>query len=95
MIDILFSKAFIYGVISLLVTGIFSYSLYSWHYGVIGDLKSDVEKLTLSNKAKDNTIKNLGVEIIQLIENNKVVGFEEYFNGFAENNNSFSDSLIF
>ena len=78
---LIFSKGGLYVGIGLLILGLFSYFLYSWHYNIIDNLEQEATELRLENKSKDITINNLGVEIVQLIEQNKVTGFEEYFEG--------------
>ena len=72
------------------------YVVRDWHYKPIHLLERQLITVKLDNKAKDITINNLGVQIVQLTENNKVLGFEEYFKGVADANISVvSDKLIF
>ncbi len=96
MIEILFSKVGIYVGATLFVVGLFSYSLYSWHYSVISDLIETVEIQKEEIHSKDIVINNQAVDMIQLVEDNKVIGFEEYFKGLADANNTvYSDKPIF
>jgi len=89
-------KGYLYAGVTLCVVSIFSYSLYSWHYSVIDSLEKQLRTAQIDNKAKEITINNLGVQIVQLMENNKITGFESYFKGIADaNNTTVSDKLIF
>ena len=72
------------------------YVVDDWHYKPIALLERQVKSLSIDNDAKDITINNLGVQIVQLTENNKISGFEEYFKGVADANVSIvGDKLIF
>ena len=92
MLSLLTSKAFVglLGLVSI-AAGVFLFK----HSYAISKLENKNKVLTQAIKSKDLTIHNLGVEIIRLIENNKVIGFEEYFNGLSENNTSYSADLLF
>lgn len=80
----------------VLLSGGISYSLYTWHYQPIKALTKENKSKSNEIKAQSNTIRDLGVQITQLIEANKVSGFEEYFKGLADANNSInSNDLIF
>ncbi len=96
MYSLIFSKAGLYAGITLFVVSLLSYSLYSWHYNVISDLEKTVSKQKEEITAKNIVINNQAIELVQLVENNKVIGFEEYFKGLADaNNTTYSDKLIF
>ncbi len=96
MYSLIFSKAGLYAGITLFVVSLLSYSLYSWHYNVISDLEKTVSKQKEEITAKNIVINNQAIELVQLVENNKVTGFEEYFKGLADaNNTTYSDKLIF
>lgn len=96
MINAALLRMGLYAAIVATVIGGAGYFLYDWHYDVISALEEKVTTLEADNKTKDLTIDNLGVQIIQIIEDNKVVGFEEYFNGVADANYTVSDiDLIF
>ena len=88
LVKLFLNKYTIWLLSILSLIGVVWYSLNTWHYGVINDLNKQVI-------AKDVTIQNLSIELVKLVEENKVVGFEEYFNGLSENNNTFTDSLTF
>jgi len=66
------------------------YSLNQWHYKPISDRDKTIQSLRQTIKAKDITIENIGTQLQQLMEQNKVTGFEEYFKGKADAN--FTDS---
>ena len=96
MYSLIFSKAGIYAGITLFVVGLFTYSLYTWHYSVIDNLEKLVIQKNTEILAKDIVINNQAIELVLLVENNKVIGFEEYFKGLADaNNTTYSDKLIF
>lgn len=44
-----------------------------------------IQHLEEENVQKDRAIENLSVEIQHLIQKNRVVGFEKYFEGYDEN----------
>lgn len=44
-----------------------------------------IQHLKEENIQKDRAIENLSVEIQHLIQKNRVVGFEKYFEGYDEN----------
>jgi len=89
-------KGYLYAGVTLCVVSLFSYSLYSWHYHVIDNLEKQLKTARHDNKAKEITINNLSVQIVQLMEDNRITGFESYFKGIADANNTIvSDKLIF
>lgn len=72
-----------------------SYALYSWHYRPLKDLEKTNASCQVERTAQETTIKNLGTRITQLIEENRVVGFEEYFKGLEDANNTEVDDSKF
>ena len=56
------------------------------HFKPIRLLERQVVELSQDVKDRDLTINNLGVEIVQLTENNKVTGFEEFWKGYQDEN---------
>ncbi len=85
----------IYIAVILALIGSAWYILQDWHYRPLKDNAILITKQKATIKAQNITINNLGVEIVQLIEQNKVAGFESYFTGLADANNTTSDNLIF
>jgi len=79
--SIVSTRAIIYIVSMLLVTGSIGGAIYTWHYKPLKALTKRVKALEETVVAKDRTIHNLGVQITRLIADNKVSGFEEYFEG--------------
>ena len=88
LLELLFNKYAMWLLCILALIGGVWYFLNTWHYRVIDDLNKQVI-------AKDVTIQDLSIKLVELVEENKVTNFEEYFNGLSENNNSFTDGLIF
>ena len=92
------TKDMIYIGIILAMVGSAWYILEDWHYGPIRTLEKENSKLKIENKAQEGTIKNLGIRITELMANNKVIGFEEYFKGLDDANTTIitdNDKLIF
>ena len=55
-----------------------------------------IVKLNQDVKDRDLAINNLGVEIVQLAEQNKVTGFEEFWKGYQDENiTDISNDYIF
>ncbi len=96
MFNLLSIKDGIYlAVISALI-GSAWYILQDWHYKPLKDNVKIITSQKIIIKTQEITINNLGVEIVQLVEQNKVVGFESYFTGLADANNSTdNNNLIF
>jgi len=88
-------KLYTYIGAAVFVLGLTGGVIYKYHFEPINNLSKRIDTLIIDNKAKDITINNLGVEIVQLIEQNKIVNFESYFTGLADANNSTSNNLIF
>lgn len=88
-------KYYVYIGIIVALLGSAWYVANTLHFKPIRLLERQLNILIIDNQAKDVTINNLSVDIVQLIENNKIVGFEEYFNGLSENNTTTTDKLIF
>ncbi len=95
MFNIIPMKGYLYAGLTTIALGSVGYFLHDWHYDVISDYKQLVNKQKQTLKAQEITINNLSVQIVELTENNRVTGFEEYFNGMAENNSTISDKLLF
>ena len=96
MVNLLFSKVGIYAGITMFMVGAFSYFLYSFHYSVLSDLEKTVITQKEEIRSRDIVINNQAVELMQLVEDNQVTGFESYFKGLADaNNTTYSDSLVF
>ena len=83
------------GAGALIIAGS-GWTLYEWHYKPISHMSKKIEERDLTIKSQDQTIKDLGVQITQLIEHNKVTGFEEYFKGLADANTTIDHTdLVF
>ena len=95
MFNLIPLKGALYAGLTAIVLGGSWYILDSLHFGVISDYKHQVAKQKQIITAQEVTINNLSVQIVELIENNKVNGFESYFNGYAEHNDTISEELIF
>ena len=79
------SKIYLYLAI---IAGV-AYLFFTYHYLPIQALKSETDSQKI-------VIDNLSVELLETVENNKVMGFEEYFKGKADENISISSCrLIF
>ena len=89
-------KGYIYAGLTAVIIVSFGLFIDHWHYGPIADLKRSQSEMTKTIKHKDIVINDLSVEIQRLVENNKVTGFESYWKGMADANDSvISDKLIF
>ena len=97
MFSLIPSKGIIYGIIISLVLGAAYYALHIWHFAPIDHLEDTVLEQKEVIRSQAITINNLGVQIQTLVEENKVSGFEEYFEGVAseQNNTIISDDYIF
>ncbi len=86
------SKLYLYGILLFFASGV----IYKWHYLPLQQFENKLQanKIELSNK--DIVINNLSVELQEVVQDNKVIGFEEYFKGFNDENISVdTDKLIF
>ena len=95
MFNLIPLKGALYAGFIIIVVGSAWYVVNDWHYKPIRVFERQVKTLTIDNKAKDVTINNLSVQIVELIENNKVTNFESYFLGISESNTTVSEKLIF
>ena len=79
-----------YGSIALVIALIGGgwYILNDWHYAPLKAQKKTISQQIISLQAQGRTIKSLGEQITKIMEENKVTGFEEYFGGYADANNS-------
>ena len=89
-------KDYIYVGIIISLIGASWYILRDWHYKPLDVMAQTIITLKQENQQKEITINNLSVQIVELMENNKVTGFEEYFKGVSDANNTIiTDKLIF
>ena len=79
------------------MVGMAWYVVDDFHYEPIRLLEGQVAALEATTKVQEITINNLGVEIVQLTENNRIIGFEEYFKVYFYANTTVidNDKLIF
>lgn len=86
---------YIIGILSFIVAEV--YFVWSWHYIPISILEKEVITLKEDVQDKDLVINNLSTQVIQLTEGNIVSGFENYFKGYEDANNTTIDNtkLIF
>ncbi len=62
------------------------YSLNSWHYKPLKVCNVTVVHLNTVISDKDTVINNLSTQIQSLMEDNKVIGFQEFFKGYEDEN---------
>lgn len=96
MFNLMSIKGYLYGTIGIIFVVCVVYFLNNWHYAVISNQERYISKQEKTIKSQALTINNLSVQIQQMVEENKVIGFESYFEGIADANNTvISDKLIF
>lgn len=71
------------------------YAVYTWHYGPLNSQANEIVTLRSVSASKDTTINDLGTQIQYLIEHNKVVGYEEFYKGYKDENISVTYSRRF
>ncbi len=86
------SRLYLYGILLVFIGGV----IYKWHYLPLQQHEDKLQSNKIELANKDIVINNLSVELQEVVQNNKVVGFEEYFKGFSDENISINtDKLIF
>ena len=92
-------KGFIYGGVLIVFAAGVWYMVNQWHYAPIAHLSKLVRQQEVELKAKDLTIHNLSVQLDEMVKQNKITGFEQYWKGYHYDENitinSGSDKLVF
>ena len=96
-INLISTKYWLYIFTTLALLGISWYALNTWHYKPLQDMGTTIQRQAVELSSKDIIINDLGVTIQVLKEKNKVVGFEEYYKGYVDENISTvtNDRFIF
>ena len=85
----------IYAAAVAVIIGTSWYTLNTWHYSPLEHKSAIIVKHEATIVSKDVIINDLSVKIQSLIEKNKVVGFEEFYKGYIDENVSDSTDSRF
>lgn len=78
-----------------LFVGALVYVVLDFHYWPMKEKDKIIADQEFEIHSQEATIKELGIKITILIEENKVTGFEEYFKGLEDANNTNIDHTKF